>query len=181
MALAVFFLTIKARKDYKRNVNTKKPYRPYTKKKAGKHFRNKKRPQQTVRKNIYGKEKFINSYFSFYEQYLAARRKYFEAFGRDKSTRRLEENYFKALDRLRKFEATLSSEQLEIFHKYFPNLKRETDYTNNRGIKDEGKLEVLEGEAQDPHLLPSQIESDYSTDTEESTGTIEDYKTYKGF
>ena len=74
----------------------------------------------------------------------------------------------------------MTPEQIEIFHKYFPNLKPETTYSENRGMEDVGKLEVLEGEAQDPHLLLSQIQSDYKADTEESVGTIEDYKSYKG-
>ena len=162
-------------------MNEKKTYRPNPKNK-GNRYRRRRRPsgEGDNKKNIYGKEKFINSYFSFYEQYLAARRKFFEAFGRDKSSKKLEENYYKALNRLRKFEASLTPEQIEIFQKYFPNLKPETTYSENRGMEDIGKLEVMDGHAQDPHLLPSQIQSDYKADTEESVGTMEDYKAYKG-
>jgi len=172
-------LTIEAIRDYKRSVNEKIPYRGN----KGKPYRQRRRPsggRAPVKKSIFGKEKFINSYFSFYEQYLAARRKYFEAFGRGKSTKKLEGNYYRGLDKLRTFEESLTPEQIEIFRKYFPDLRLETTYSENRGIEDLGKLEVLEGGIEDPHLLPSQIESNYSDDTEESVGTIDDYKSYKG-
>jgi hypothetical protein len=177
-------LTIKAITDYKRDVNDKKPYKGPAKKK-GKPYRRRRRPSgggkpSPQKKNIFGKEKFINSYFSFYEQYLAARRKYFEAFGRGKSTKKLEENYFRSVDKLRKFEDSLTPEQIVIFHKYFPNLNPEKTYCENRGIEDIGKVEVPVDAIRDPHLLASQIESDYEADTEESVGTMEDYKAYKG-
>jgi len=173
-------LTIKAITDYKRQVNQeRKPYKGHSKKKKSRYYQRRK-PAEGGKKNIYGKEKFINSYFSFYEQYLAARRKFFEAFGRGKATKKLKDNYYRGLDKLRKFEEALTPEQVEIFRKYFPKLNYETTYSENRGIDDVGKLEVLEGAAEDPHFLASQMQSDYADDTEESVGTIDDYKTYKG-
>lgn len=158
----------------------KKPYRGHSKNK-GKPYRRRRRPVQGgTKKSIVGKEKFINAYFSLYDQYLAARRKFFEAFGRDKATKKLEDNYYRALDKMRKFEESLTEEQMVIFNKYFPVSDPETTYSENRGIGIEGKLEIMEEAVVDPHLLPSQIESDFKTDTEESVGTMEDYKSYKG-
>lgn len=109
--------------------------------------------------------------------YLQARKKFFERFDPERpgASSALEKAYYDALDRLRFFERSLSPEEKS---KIRPELKLETTYTENRGIPLEGTR--FQGVAEDPHFLKSQETADFKSDTEESEGSYEDYKAYKG-
>ncbi len=109
--------------------------------------------------------------------YLHARKKFFDKFDPEnpKASIGLENSYYEALERLRVFEKGLTPEQASKIH---AELKIETTYSSNRGISYEGA--PYDGQAEDPHFLKIQENADFKSDTEESVGTYEDYKAYKG-
>ncbi len=144
-----------------------------------KFFKNKKRKpgNRFNRPNKPVKKSPIAQHEHLFGIYLQARKKFFERFDPDhpKNTIGLENAYYDALDRLRFFERSLTPEErLQIR----PELKLETTYTENRGIPNEGTRH--QGVAEDPHFLKSQETADFKSDREESVGTYEDYKAYKG-
>ncbi len=53
-------------------------------------------------------------------------------------------------------------------------------YSREHKLEPKGDEVSFVGEFPDPHLLPGQKATDWSKDTEESEGTIEDYNKYKG-
>ena len=53
-------------------------------------------------------------------------------------------------------------------------------YTKEHDIEPIGDEVSFVGEFEDPHLLTTQKAEDWSQDTEESSGTIDDYNAYKG-
>jgi hypothetical protein len=144
------------------------------------HFRKKSKTSLKRKKSFFGREQFMNLYFALYEEFLNARRKYFELYGKGRAGRKVYDAYYRSLAKLRKFEEELNPDQMKIFNKYFPKLKQEIAYSQNRQIPDQGTMSMTQEQIIDPHLLPSQKSEDYSLDTEESTGTMEDYKLYKG-
>jgi hypothetical protein len=119
----------------------------------------------------------VAQYEHLFGIYLQARKKFFERFDPERpgASTSFEKAYYDALDRLRFYERSLSPEDRS---KIKPEYKLETTYTMNRGIPLEGTR--FQGLAEDPHFLKSQETADFKTDTEESVGTYEDYKAYKG-
>jgi hypothetical protein len=105
------------------------------------------------------------------------RKKFFDAFDPEnpKGSRSAENNFYDALERLRKFEERLTPLEKSVIA---PLLKLEKTYSQNHSLPFEG--EIFKGEVEDPHFLKSQASVDYSVDNEESVGTWEDYKSYKG-
>lgn len=127
--------------------------------------------------------KVISKYLNLLEQHLHARRKYFAMYHRadDRQLQKLENNYYGSMEKIREFEATLSESDKETFKKHFDNLKNDTTYSENHDISRLGELEIRSSDQiEDPHYLAAQESANYADDTEESVGTFDDYKAYKG-
>lgn len=122
----------------------------------------------------------LQKYDNLLEQHLVARKKYFELYGRahDKQLDKAEENFKQTLKQLRLFESKLTDWQKAALESKTEMYPKDTFISSSYN---EETIEVsFEGDFEDPHLLPIQKQADYSTDTEETVGTIEDYKNYKG-
>lgn len=91
---------------------------------------------------------------------------------------KLERNFYNTLNDVREFENKLSPEARELFEKRNNGLRPDTIYTTNHQITEEVVVVPVE-EVEDPHFLQSQKAADYSGDTEESVGTLDDYLKYK--
>lgn len=130
-----------------------------------------------------GMDYITTKYLNLLDQHIQARRKYFENF--DKVTghtlEKLEQNFIESQKIFLAFREKLSKEDLEKFDAHFGAQKLDTTYSSNHSlaqdayVKDDSEITI-----DDPHLLESQKRSAYSEDTEESVGSIEDYKSYKG-
>jgi hypothetical protein len=124
----------------------------------------------------------IQKYDNLLEQHLVARKKYFETYGRnnDKNLQKAEESYKRTLEAMNDYVTTLTGWQKEVLDKKLNLYPEDRSFTSNNGIDPVGELVSFEGTFDDPHLLPTQKAQKWSEDTEESIGTIDDYKMYKG-
>ncbi len=143
-----------------------------------KRRRRRKRPSE----NLSPLEKLYRKYENLLEQHLIARKKYYEYFHRadPKQKIKLENNFTRTVKELRDFEMSLEGEDKNKFLEKYDSYNLDTTYTSNRDMPIEGDKVNVEGDFEDPHYLPSQAESDFSADTEESMGTMDDYLAYKG-
>jgi hypothetical protein len=126
-------------------------------------------------------------YDNLLEQHLITRRKYYEYFNRvdDRQLNKLEKNFFDSIEHLRRFEANLEPWQKEALERRkTERYKLDLTYSSNRGWDpvEETKVEITSEEIEDPHFTDNQKEAfeEYRTDTEESSGSYEDYLRYKG-
>lgn len=128
-----------------------------------------------------GVELTLHKYQNLLEQYLTSRRKYFELFERADPNQKakLERNYFTNCQKLREFETSLSPEEKAEFNLRNHEASPDTIYSQNNNLPAQAEPVPLEGEFEDAHLLVSQKSSNYSHDTEESVGTMEDYEAYR--
>lgn len=126
--------------------------------------------------------RILQKYDNLMEQHIVARRKFFEMHGRaqGKQLDKIEANFKKSLDSLRRFEDGLKDWQLEVLKEKIDAYPEDRQYSSAHELSPKGEEVSFSGEFEDPHLLPTQIEADFSGDTEESIGTMEDYKNYKG-
>lgn len=126
-------------------------------------------------------------YDNLLEQHLITRKKYYEYYNRvdERQLMRLEKNFYDSIEHLRRFESGLEPWQREALEKrkterYKPDLT----YSNNREWDpEEIRLAGFDpDENEDPHFKESQKEAveEYKEDTEESSGTYEDYLKIKG-
>jgi len=125
-------------------------------------------------------ERLYEKYLNLLDQHLIARRKYHDMFFRADHNQKakLERNFYNTLNDVREFENKMTPEARELFEKRNNGLKPDTIYTSNHEIT-EAEVEINEGEIEDPHFLQSQRAADYSGDTEESVGSLDDYLKYK--
>jgi len=156
------------------NPNSKGPQQGGKKKRR----RRRRRPSE----NLSPLEKLFRKYDNLLEQHLVARKKYYEFFHRadPRQKVKLENNFTKTIKEVRDFEESLSGEDKEKFLAKYDSYTLDTTYTSNRDMPIEGDKVSFQGDFEDPHYLPSQKESDFSDDTEESSGSLEDYLAYKG-
>ena len=114
------------------------------------------------------------------DEMIAARKKYFESFYKadDKRKIKLESIYVEKVKVFNQFQDTLKDHEKEKLLNFFPQLRTDTTYSENHGLLDH-KMAIT-AEIVDPHLLETQKQSNFKEDTEESEGTLEDYKAYKG-
>lgn len=123
------------------------------------------------------------NYNKVLSDHLEARKRYFELYHRAQPAQRdkLERVFYETLDKLYGFENTVDAQYQAQFREMVDGLKPDLIYSEKRELAPEGVLEISdEAEIEDPHLLESQKSADFTDDTEESTGTLEDYKAYKG-
>lgn len=127
-------------------------------------------------------ERLYEKYLNLLDQHLIARRKYHDMFYRAEPSQKakLERNFYNTLNDVREFENKMTPESRELFEKRNNGLAPDTIYTTNHQIVEtDEKLVVPEEEIEDPHFLQSQRAADYSGDTEESAGSLDDYLRYK--
>lgn len=163
-----------SRGNRSRNRNRPKRQRP-----SGSNANNKnRRPKSLTPSRIQQK------YDNLLEQHIVARRKYFESHGRvqGKQLEKIEYNFDKTLTALRDFENNLKDWQLEVLNNKINGYPEDRQYSKTHELTPKGDAVAFDGDFDDPHLLKSQQEAKlaYAEDTEESVGTIDDYKTYKG-
>ena len=127
-------------------------------------------------------DRAYEKYQNLLDQHLIARKKYFELFYRADTQQKakLERNFYQTLYDLRDFEEKATAEIKEFLLIKTNGRSEDYIYSENHALTKEGKLEVEGEKFEDPHLLPSQIRADFSEDTEESMGSLDDYKNYKG-
>jgi len=126
-------------------------------------------------------------YDNLLEQHLITRRKYFEYFNRVdyRQLKKLEYNFYDSVEHLRRFEFSLEPWQREVLEKRkTERYKLDLTYSNNRGWNPEeiAKADFAPDENEDPHFKDTQREAsqEYRDDTEESSGTFDDYLKLKG-
>ncbi|MBT6326580.1 MAG: hypothetical protein HOJ35_11470 [Bdellovibrionales bacterium] len=112
--------------------------------------------------------KEVQKYQNLFDQYLNARRKYFEKFSivGIKQEVDLERKYNDHRNNLIKFESTLSDEAKVTLGISESTADKDIEFDENIKISS-------------PHQLKSQRETDFSNDKEESSGSMEDYLKYK--
>ena len=123
-------------------------------------------------------EKLQKKYLLLVDSLKQKRAKYFDEFHHHDPNRvaKLRRTFEKASKELFDFEQSyLTSKELK-------SLRRDPDHTystiNNQSTLGENipaDIDPLE-----PHLLRTQKNADFASDTEESVGTMEDYRSYKG-
>lgn len=127
-------------------------------------------------------DRAYEKYQNLLDQHLIARKKYFELFYRadPQQKNKLERNFYQTLYDLRDFEDK-ATDEIKDFLKIKTNGRAEDFiYSDNHALEKNGKLEIEGDRFEDPHFLPSQARANFAGDTEESSGTLDDYKSYKG-
>ena len=126
--------------------------------------------------------RILQKYDNLMEQYIVARKKFFELFGRanGKQLDKAQSNYDKTLRDLRNFESGLKDWQKEVLQKKVDMYPMDLHYSSLNSIEPKAEMVPFSGEFEDPHLLPTQKAEDWQADTEESVGTMDDYYHYKG-
>lgn len=128
-------------------------------------------------------DRLIVKYENLREQHIEARRKYFDLFDRadPQQKDKLERVFTNTMVKIKEFEESLKPEDKELFDKHYNAYSPDLIYSENHELSPEGEPVVQESEeSEDPHYLESQKMTNYSDDSEESMGTLEDYERYKG-
>ena len=107
-----------------------------------------------------------------------ARRKFFEAYNREKNQQKAEKQYLLCLKELRQFEQSLSSWQQEQFKAHFDPYPPDQSYSQHHPDQTATSVSFA-GDFPDPHILPSQKAALWPTGTEESVGTMDDYQKWQ--
>ena len=103
--------------------------------------------------------------------------------GDERYRKNLEAKFFRSIENLRKFENSLAPWQREVLMKRVDGLKLDIVYSTNHADDPQlqGEERIEETVIEDPHINHTQkSRPDYSHDTEESIGSIEDYRRLKG-
>lgn len=126
-------------------------------------------------------ERIYEKYLNLLDQHIIARRKYHDLFYRADPAQKakLERNFYNTLNDIRDFESKLAPDVKVLFEKRNNGYQNDRIYTTNHALPIEGDVVPEDLPPAEPHLLQSQINCDYSDDTEESVGTAEDYLRYK--
>lgn len=125
--------------------------------------------------------KIAQKYDNLVEQNLIARKKYFEMYARAKGQayQKITGNYMRTLRAVFNFKSTLNEWQQETLDKKLELYPEDNQYTTTHNLPLTGEVEVENDQIEDIHLNENQKLASYKDDTEESTGSIEDYKKYK--
>jgi hypothetical protein len=122
-------------------------------------------------------------YDQLLDQHLVDRKRFFEYFNRSsyEECYRLETQFYKSIENLRAFEDSLEDWQFEYLRKKVDRYKPDLTYSTNHDLPTIAEVEVKDDEIEDPHFTRNQMKAFelYAQDTEESSGTIDDYLKYK--
>lgn len=172
-------------KNNNSNRNTTQKKKPAGAPPANKKYKNNKK-KFTNNKNRRPKAltpaRLLQKYDNLLEQYLIGRRKYFDMHGRanPKQLDKITKNYQTSLKNLRTFEEGLQDWQKEVLKEKINAYPADRQFTSDHSIEPIGDEVSFVGDFEDPHLLPTQKAEEWSKDTEESSGSIDDYNSYKG-
>ncbi len=142
-----------------------------------KRYANKNRRPKTLTPS-----RILQKYDNLLEQYLVARKKFNDVYGRgkEKQLEKVERNYQQALKNLRAFENGLLDWQKEVLKGKIDAYPADRQYTTEHNLEPKGDEVSFVGEFEDPHLLESQKGHEWTSDSEETEGTMDDYYKYKG-
>lgn len=121
-------------------------------------------------------------YDNLLEQHLIARKKFYEMHGRltGKQLEKVKFNYHKTMKALYEYEKTLPKEwQKDVLKTKLDLYPADRQFTTTHEIEPVGELEEVDPSF-DIHLTSVQTSHEWGLDKEESSGTIDDYKAYKG-
>ena len=127
--------------------------------------------------------RILQKYDNLLDQHIVARRKFFEVHGRltGKQLEKVEHNFNKTLKALYEYRDSLQKDwQKEVLKEIAVLYPEDRQFTTTHELEPIGESVPFEGEFEDPHLLPTQKATEWASDTEESIGTMDDYKQYKG-
>jgi hypothetical protein len=119
------------------------------------------------------------------DQYLIARRKYYDMYYRvnDDQRRKMEYNFYNSVEQLRDFEARIPEEFKEAYQDWVNGNDPDFTYSNNRELEPQPlDTNLVDPNFRDfdPHVLETQKQANFKQDKEESLGSLEDYYHYKG-
>jgi hypothetical protein len=150
---------------------------------------NAKRRNNNRRKNVsrnrrpksLSPSRVLQKYDNLLEQHLIARKKYFEMHARvgGKQLEKIQNNLMRTLEELRRFESSSKEWQQEVLKQKINPYPEDNQYSSEHELPPVDYVDFV-GNYEDPHLLPTQKSQDWSQDTEESQGTMDDYYNYKG-
>ncbi|MCT4640796.1 MAG: hypothetical protein N4A33_00765 [Bacteriovoracaceae bacterium] len=167
--------------DQNNNKNFKKK-KYYKKKKSQNSSPNgqKKSGNKNRRPKAMSPGKVLQKYDNLLEQHLIARKKYFEMYARAKGSTldKITKNYNKTLKDVFNYRNSLNEWQKEALDKKLDLYPQDNQFSQEHGLPLVGEVE-LEDKEFDIHLLESQTGHNFSEDTEQSTGTMDDYNKYK--
>lgn len=138
-------------------------------------------PAREQQQQGFNLDRVYEKYLNLLDQHLIARRKYHDLYYRAEPAQKakLERNFYNTLGEVREFENRLAPDVRELFEKRNNGYQNDRIYTTNHELPIEGDKVPEDLIPEDPHLLQSQVNCDFSNDTEESIGTAEDYLRYK--
>lgn len=124
----------------------------------------------------------VQKYENLMEQHVIARKKYFEMHGRvsGKQLEKIEKNFNRTLLAIFEFKDSLKPWQKDVLDNKFNLYPEDRQYSRTHDLAPSGEPVDFQGKFEDPHLLESQKNHQWTSDTEESQGTIDDYNKYKG-
>lgn len=146
------------------------------------HQRHRPRSSQAQAQRALGPgERLFDRHTQLIEAHNQARGKYFEMYYRadPQQKDKLEKQFDRTLLELRQFEEALSPQDKEMLFKDKGRSHMDHTYSSNHDL-DTKAPKVDENLSEEPHVLESQKNCDFSQDSEESVGTLEDYLEYKG-
>ena len=163
--------------------NTNKPprsNRPKRRRRRSNYNKNKGGPRRASNTPQESRpEKLSKRYMTLVDNLQSQRKKYFDEFHHHDPNRvsKLRRNFEKASRELFDFDQKLSPEQkISILNEN----KIDKTYSELNQLSELGEQVPTDLEPLDPHSLPTQKNSDFKADTEESVGTMDDYRSYKG-
>jgi len=154
---------------------------------SNKHFNPNHRPR---RNNYRGKpekhfslDKVYTRYYYLLELHNLARKKYFENIYQinERIVLKLKNTYEQTLLDIQTFLKELTDPQKEYLNEKLNMYPEDTIYSTNHDLDKKGEKPIDDYQIKDPHFLNSQKEADYSNDTQESIGTLEEYNQIKQF
>ncbi len=150
-------------------------------KRSGRNRRS-KGPNTSQGPRLHGMDLVRAKYLSLVELHVEARRKYYDLFYRadPNQLRKLEREFTDSQAKVLAFEESLKPTDRDELIKDYGGKPEDRVYTQNHEISPEQIDVPTKGDFEDPHVLESQKSADFKNDTEESIGTIEDYKKLKG-
>lgn len=142
-----------------------------------KRFSKNRRPKKLTPTRV------LIKYQNLMDQYLTARKKFFDIHGvkNPQQVAKAERNYKQSLNELREFEHKLEEDwQKEILQQNLDHYPEDRQYSSEHNLAPVGDEVSFVGEFEDPHLLADQKTGAWNEDTEESSGSMDDYYAYKG-
>lgn len=127
-------------------------------------------------------EKIFTRYNYLLELHNIARRKYYENSYQtnERIINKLSNNYNQTLLDVKNFVDSLTESQKKALNNRLNLYPEDTTYSENHNLSQSGDKPLEDYQITDPHFLNTQKEADFSSDTEESVGNIDDYNNLKG-